>query len=399
MTAPTSNSPTFLSLFSGCGGFDLGFENAGYRGLGAFDISPEAVSVFQNNVHQRCYVADLTTSSIKRTTFGKPDVVIAGSPCQGFSTLGNNRSADPRNSLLLRGAQLAVDLGSRVIVLENVCGVLSNKMRQHWETANSLFENAGYLTRTHRITCSEFGVPQIRRRVFLIAAKTKSFGSFSIVRRPVVGLKEKLSGVGGLPNHEPIELKRTSEAYLIASQIRPHQKLCNVRAGERSVPTWRIPDVFGKTVKRERNVLAVVRRLRRQLRVREFGDADPLTLSDIKQECGKDVEPIINRLIEKGYLRRVKRRYDLTHTFNGKYRRLSYAHPSPAVDTRFGTPKYFLHPEEHRGLTAREAARIQGFPDEFVFEGARATQFRLIGNAVPPPVSECIAMAILEYLL
>jgi DNA (cytosine-5)-methyltransferase 1 len=89
----------------------------------------------------------------------------------------------------------------------------------------------------------------------------------------------------------------------------------------------------------------------------------------------------------------------LSHTFNGKYRRLSYAHPSPAVDTRFGTPAYYLHPEEPRGFTAREAARIQGFPDSFFFEGTKATQFKMIGNAVPPPVAESIATAIKERLL
>jgi len=399
MIASTSTSPTFVSLFSGCGGFDVGFGHAGFRGLAAFDISPDAVTVFRSNIHENCHLADLTNSSVTRATIGKPDVVIAGSPCQGFSTLGNNHSADPRNSLLLRGAQIAVGLRPRVIVLENVCGVLSTKMRPHWEAANNILENAGYGTITQRVTCSEYGVPQIRRRVFLVAAKSKSLCDFSIARRRAVSLRESLANVHGLPNHRPIALEPKSDAFVIASQIRQHQKMCNVRGGERSVPTWSIPKVFGKTTKRERLVLCAIRRLRRQIRVRDFGDADPLTLSDIKQECGNDIEPTIDRLIEKGYLRRVKRRYDLTHTFNGKYRRLSYAHTAPAVDTRFGTPKYFLHPEEQRGLTAREAARIQGFPDEFVFEGSMATQFRLIGNAVPPPVAECIATAIKDSLV
>ena len=89
---------------------------------------------------------------------------------------------------------------------------------------------------------------------------------------------------------------------------------------------------------------------------------------------------------------------DLSHTFNGKYRRLSWDHPAPTVDTRFGDPKYYLHPEEQRGLSVREAARIQGFPDDFVFAGSKAAQFRMVGNAVPPPLAKQLAEAIREYL-
>jgi len=399
MINPASDSPTVASLFCGCGGFDVGFENVGFRGIGAFDISPQAVSVFRRNLHNKCVVADLATASINNANVGRPDVVIAGSPCQGFSTLGKNDSADPRNSLLLRGALIAVNLRPRVIVLENVCGVLSGRMRVHWDEATSILREAGYSTLTQRVTSSDFGVPQIRKRVFLIASKSKALNSFSVPRHGKVSLKQALSGITRLPNHEPIELKPSSEAFHIAARIGQHQKLCNVRGGDRSVPTWLIPEVFGGTTKRERDVLEVIRALRRRIRLRKCGDSDPLTMHDLKKECGKDVGSVIDRLFTKGYLRKMHGRVDLTHTFNGKYRRLCYAHPSPAVDTRFGTPAYYLHPEEPRGFTAREAARIQGFPDTFVFEGTRSTQFKMIGNAVPPPVAESIAMAIKERLL
>ena len=235
--------------------------------------------------------------------------------------------------------------------------------------------------------------------MFLIASKSKALNSFFVPGREKVSLKQALTGTNGLPNHEPIPLKASSEAFSIAARIGQHQKLCNVRAGERSIPTWLIPEVFGVTNKRERDVLEVIRGLRRKIRLRQNGDSDPLTINDLKKECGRDVSSVIDRLLSKGYLRKMQGRVDLTHTFNGKYRRLSYSHPSPAVDTRFGTPAYYLHPSEPRGFTAREAARIQGFPDTFVFEGPRSTQFKMIGNAVPPPVAESIATAIKERLL
>ena len=94
-------------------------------------------------------------------------------------------------------------------------------------------------------------------------------------------------------------------------------------------------------------------------------------------------------------MRKQSRYYDLTHTFNGKYRRLRWDAPAYTVDTRFGDPIYFLHPDQQRGFSVREAARIQGFPDDFVFSGSRRTQEELLGNAVPPPLAKLLA----EFLI
>lgn len=399
MIASTSQ-PKFASLFSGCGGFDLGFELAGFRSLAAYDICPKVVSVFRKNVSETCNVADLATATVSRKTIGQPDVVIAGSPCQGFSTLGLNRIADPRNSLYIRGAQIAIRLSPKVIVLENVTGILSQKMSHHFEAAVQCLNDARYHTKVVQIKCSDLGLPQIRQRVFLVASKAKkSLGEFQITPSRPRSLKDVLSNLDHVANHEPKFLDPKSDEFKIALQIGQHQKLCNVRGGERAVPTWKIPAVFGKTTKQEREVLCLLRGLRRQLRVRATGDADPVRLADLKAAAGAQVRPAVKRLVDKGYIRKVGNRYDLTNTFNGKFRRLAYAHPSPAVDTRFGMPNYFLHPDQNRGFTVREAARIQGFPDDFVFEGVISKQFQMIGNAVPVPVAECIANAIKQYLL
>ena len=146
-------------------------------------------------------------------------------------------------------------------------------------------------------------------------------------------------------------------------------------------------------------MLVAIQKLRRQLRKRELGDADPMLIREISNYCGRDVTPIVKSLHKRGYLRKIGQRYDLAHTFNGKYRRLDWNQLAPAVDTRFGEPRYFLHPDEHRGLSVREAARIQGFPDDFEFAGPRAAQFRMVGNAVPPPLAKQIAIAIRDQLL
>lgn len=391
--------PTYVSLYSGCGGFDLGFEQAGYRGLGAFDICRDAVDVHLSNVRSKCHVADLLSVTISKQDVGNADVVIAGSPCQGFSSLGQRRTTDPRNSLLLRGAQLAAGLAPKVIVLENVCGVLSPSLKGHWDGAIAVLEHAGYSTNTLRLTTSNFGLPQIRKRVMLIAVRDLDPTKMVLQTSPPAALRSTLNVVDQLTNHAPTVLNPDTEAYQIASRIGQHQKLCNVRGSDRSVPTWDIPEVFGKTTLPERQLLVAFRKLRRQVRVRDFGDADPLTMEVIKRECGKESPAVVRALLAKGYVRQISGRYDLAHTFNGKYRRLSFDHPSPAVDTRFGIPQYFLHPEENRGLSVREAARIQGFPDEFVFAGTLPVQYRLVGNAVPPPVANAVAVAIQEAFL
>ena len=196
-------------------------------------------------------------------------------------------------------------------------------------------------------------------------------------------LAQAIANLNGAMNHEPRRLVAGSHAARIAKHIAPGQKLCNVRAGERAVPTWAIPEVFGRTNEAERVVLIAIRALRRTNRLRDYGDADPVTEATIARHVGRNVADILAALINKGYVRKVTRRYDLTHTFNGKYRRLCWDEPSLTVDTRFGEPRYFLHPDEARGFSVREAARIQGLPDDFTLLGPDREQFRMTGNAIP----------------
>ena len=160
-----------------------------------------------------------------------------------------------------------------------------------------------------------------------------------------------------------------------------------------------LPEVFGNISHRETLILQSIRQLRRQIRRRPCGDADPVRLTDIQDQFNWNPQPALENLIRKSYVKWVGDGFDFTHAFNGKYRRLSFDHPAPAVDTRFGEPRYFIHPVEHRGLSVREAARIQGFPDAFTFHGTRQQQYRLVGNAVPPPIGRWLAQQIKERLL
>jgi DNA (cytosine-5)-methyltransferase 1 len=394
-----TNRPTFGSLFSGCGGFDIGFQQQGFVCKGAFDNDAVAVANYNNNLAPKAALCDLTSDCSSVMALRGVDLLIAGAPCQGFSIAGKRNVNDPRNSLLVKAGHIALKLNPQIFIAENVTGVLAPPHGQHWRTLEELLVSAGYRTMTLRLHAHKLGMAQIRTRVVLIATRRGHVnGHFQISEVPGKILREVLNGVGRCEDHAPKLLPAGSASHLIASHIRPGQKLCNVRSGANSVHTWDIPEVYGKVTRSERRVLEAVLRLRRRERIRSVGDADPVLVSSVNRIVGGCATSEFSSLLEKGYLRKVGRRYDLANTFNGKFRRLSWNHPSLTVDTRFGSPRYFLHPEANRGLTVREAARIQGFPDNYRFEGSDAQKYRMIGNAVPPPMAATLARLALALL-
>jgi DNA (cytosine-5)-methyltransferase 1 len=383
---------TFVSLFSGCGGFDKGFIDHGHRCLGAYDLDPAAVAVYNANIGDHARIWDLS-NGVLPDIFQEPvDIVLSGSPCQGFSTVGKRRMEDPRNKLLLKGGHIAVSLGCKIFIAENVMGSLSGELKQYWDTLENYMSSNGYLVKFFKCDITNIGLPQSRKRVIMVASRIGIEINFVTPSMPMLSLKSLLKNLEGLPNHDTEPIAVDSIDYQIASQIGPGQKLSNVRGGERAVHTWNIPQVFGVINELEELVLLEIMTLRRKLRKRDFGDADPVELSILRTKFTEDISEPINQLKRLGYLKDAgQHTIDLVQTFNGKYRRLCYSKVSPTVDTRFGNYKYFLHPEEHRAISVREAARIQGFPDDFIFSGTRTEQYRMIGNAVPPTFSRWIA--------
>jgi DNA (cytosine-5)-methyltransferase 1 len=392
--------PTYISLFSGCGGFDDGFQKQGFRCVGAYDIDPTVIEVHRNNIGGPAYVHDLLDPNLPGNHKpGTVDIVISGSPCQGFSTVGQRKVNDPRNKLLLVGGQIAINLKAKVFVAENVMGSTAGKHKKYWEKLEKMMQDNGYATEILKCDATKLGIAQLRKRVIMIAWKGKKKIKIDLPELPAKTLRDVLKDVQGLPNHIVTPVPENDIIYRIAQHIKPNQKLSNVRGGERAVHTWDIPEVFGKVNESEKQLLLLLMRLRRQRRVRDNGDADPVPVQVLQKEFKQPVKSILNNLEKKQYIRRIDTNLiDLANTFNGKFRRLSWDKPSPTVDTRFGSPRYFLHPEEHRGFTPREAARIQGFRDDFVLLGTIDQQYTMIGNAVPPPMAEVIARTIKESI-
>lgn len=399
MKAGQVKKPTFASLFCGCGGFDLGFTQAGFQCAAAFDINPGAIGVYQTNLGPEGEVRDLSDPDMELDGIRGVDVLLAGPPCQGFSTIGKRDFDDPRNHLLRVAGEIAKKVRPKVVVVENVTGARAGRHRVYWDSLAEMLRADEYRTAELQCDASDHGVPQKRKRVVLLAWRTGKDVAPALPPQPTKTLRDAIANINGAANHGPKRLSSTSDAARIAKRIGPGQKLCNVRNGNRSVHTWDIPEVFGKVTQQERKVLEALLRLRRRLRIRDFGDADPVLASQVSKELRFASKPLLEGLIRKGYVRKMEGRYDLTNTFNGKFRRLSWDNPSHTVDTRFTQPRYFLHPTENRGFTVREAARIQGFPDSFCFDGSASEQITMIGNAVPPPLARAVAHAVRETLL
>lgn len=388
----------YISLFCGCGGFDLGMEKAGFECVGAFDINKIAVAVYNKNVANVAQIYDLSKEFNYK--FKNLDVILSGAPCQGFSTAGKRELYDPRNRLFLRAVEIVCQQKPKVFIAENVSGILSGKHKiEYMDAAIAQLETNGYKTFLSVLDCRKLGMAQMRKRAILIAWRT---GKELQIFQPEKSAKTIKDVIGNIsvtaPNHDPISCKALGMQSLIAKRIKPGQKLSNVRAGDRAVHTWDIPEVYGKTTKGEREILEAILRIRRKERIRSWGDADPVSLESLKNYLGFDPGTLIKKLRDKGFIRDKGEKIDLTNTFNGKYRRLSWEEQSLTVDTRFGTPTLFLHPSEDRAYTVREAARLQGFPDEFIFEGPLKAQYEMVGNAVPPPLGVYISSLIVGLL-
>ena len=299
--------------------------------------------------------------------------------------------------MLWKVADFAKDIGPKVVVVENVMGANQGFHRRYWKRLESSFMELGYKVNTMHVNCSELGVPQMRKRLILFAWAADIVPAFEPAMVKVKTIRDALRNIDSAPNHNPVKFAANSKDERIAKKIRSGQKLCNVRGGVNSVHTWDIPEVFGKVTKREIALLDCIRILRRRIRKRKQGDADPIALNDIEREIGKKCKSDIESLIAKKYVRELGGCFDITHTFNGLYKRLDFDKPSKTVDTYFDNPRYFLHPVEHRAFSLREAARIQGFPDEYIFDDGKAAM-RLVGNAVPPHLGEFAARQAISIL-
>ncbi len=420
-------SATVVSLYSGCGGLDLGFKQQGFELLYACDSDPAATRCYEHNVDKNVSCRDVTSEEFHReiNEIGACDVVLGGFPCQGFSKAGPKVSGDPRNQLYLEMHRAIDTLRPKFFLAENVDGLSQNFQGRFVSAITSDFQRLGYSVEVEILNAAAFGVPQHRRRILFVGTRLDQpftwptptndvadrNGEFktryqmelwhgpSPTKPPLticdaIGDLVELSS--DVPDHQ-IAYGWPSKYEAIFKAIGPGQKLCNVRHAESSVYTWQIPAAFGKTTSRQKKILETIGRHRRHKRYGDIPNGNPLPESEICRLAGlKNLDDDIDKLVAGNYLKEKDGGYDLKGAMfcSGLFKRPNFDEPSPTVLTNFNNPRYFLHPTEDRPFSLRECARLQGFPDSFTFVDAGVSLvdgYRLVGNAVPPPLARCLA--------
>jgi DNA (cytosine-5)-methyltransferase 1 len=355
--------PTLIDLFCGAGGLSEGFRQAGYRVLLGSDIDPVFGETFSRSHNGADFLAKpiqaLSSAELLTRTGlakGQLDVLVGGPPCQGYSVYNHGRGEhDPRAGLFREYLRIVSDLAPKWLVMENVTGLLSISGGQLIQTITDEIAKLGYAVEWRILRAEDYGVPQERRRVIFIANRIGADIIF-----PRIGYGEGLQpfttiwdAIGDLP----LSVSESMADYAIAPSTRYQSAM---RKGNP-----RLNNHYGP----------------------KLGKANLERIRHIPQ--GGSWRDIPFELLPDG-MKRAKRS-DHTKRY-GRPRLTDLACTIlTKCDIHWGA---YIHPIENRAFTVREAARLQAFPDDFVFYGSMTEQFVQIGNAVPPMLANAIASSI-----
>jgi DNA (cytosine-5)-methyltransferase 1 len=365
-----------VDLFAGCGGFSQGFKCAGFESILAVEIDAWASETFAaNHSETKIITQSIREVSVAGLGLSEIDGVIGGPPCQGFSLSGNRDTKDPRNSLFMEFVRFVGELQPKFFVMENVLGLLSMKTREHRAVAEIIseeFSKTGYRLMHIVLNAADFGVPQSRQRVFFIGLRSDlPFNVFLLnplngnaAKRPV-SLWDAISDLPALNAGEGGEVQHYQTAAKNAYQKK-------MRAASKAVQNHVAMRHTARIVERFKQIT--------------YGQSVKDVSYEHSQRKRGDAAQVSGKVFSQNNMRPYPDR------------------PCPTVAASFQSN--FIHPYLHRNFTAREGARIQSFPDHYIFKGKRTTmswekhlsQYQQIGNAVPPLLAEAIATTIKRYL-
>ena len=338
-----------IDLFCGCGGLSLGFEKAGINVLVGIDAWQDAITTFNyNHKNSKGICADLSTlepSEIEKELNGKSvDLIIGGPPCQGFSVAGKRIVDDVRNKLYKNFVRFVEYYKPKAFMMENVPNILSIGGGIVRDSIVKDFSDLGYKVVYKVLTASNYGTPQNRRRAVFVGFKDGK--EFIFPQQTVEQLVTSYEALSDLPENS----LEDGSNYPMTTNC-DYQKL--MRCNSSKIYNHQITEHSDKT------------------------------------------KEIIAMVPDGGNYKNLPPELQQTRKVHIAWTRLNSQKPSFTIDTGH---RHHFHYKWNRIPTVRESARIQSFPDDFIFLGTKTSQYKQVGNAVPPLMAEAIAKQLKETL-
>jgi DNA (cytosine-5)-methyltransferase 1 len=393
-----------LDLFAGAGGFGLGFHlaNKNFKVICSLEVDKWAAETLEaNNIYkQKIIVKDIrsfdTDEKIRAACKSKPDVIIGGPPCQGFSYAGPTKDPkDPRNSLFKNFAHWVEVLQPKVFVMENVRGLLTGKNEKGEKVIDIIkktFTAIGYTVKVWELNAANYGVPQNRERIFIVGNKLGVEISEPAWTHYLPTEKKQLNG----------KAKTLKQAISVQKAIGDLPKLNAGEGEEETEFTTKPRSEFQKlsrgNTEKLFNHVTMVHTKRVVERYEQI--LSGLTLKEIPEELQVRKRNGNGEISDSEY--------------NSNYRHLKPEMISYTIPASFYSN--FIHPKQPRNITSREAARLQSFPDSYIFKGKRTqisskllkqlgkedenflSQYNQIGNAVPPLLAKAVATRVFDFI-
>lgn len=342
------NGLKVLDLFCGAGGLSYGFKLGGFDIVGGVEWDKAAMETHSKNFKTKFeYCGDIKEISDDRILkeLNGVDVIIGGPPCQGFSAANRHEKEmdDPRNKLFFEYLRFVKLLKPKAFVIENVRQILTKDKGYAKDRILEITHELGYKVNVEVLLASDYGVPQDRRRAVFVGIRNDLGKSFDFSKMPKVNKK------------------------------------------------MTVYDAIGDIYYPDRNITNTFLKYAR--------DTDGI-LSNHEPKFPKEIVQKRMSYVPQGgnweYVPKELWDTQRDNRHSSAYRRLDFNLPSITIDT--GHMNYF-HPIENRIPTVRESARLQSFPDSFIFYGNQGQQFRQVGNAVPPLMAKAIAINLANLLL
>jgi DNA (cytosine-5)-methyltransferase 1 len=342
---------TAIDLFSGCGGLSYGFSQSGISTMIAVDNWKDSLLTLEtNHPDTKALDFDLGSSHLKPllNQLTDADVVFGGPPCQGFSISGKRNPNDPRNKLYKGFYEVVANLRPKVFVMENVPNLASMDKGRLISEIELDFSKLGYQLTRRILLASDFGVPQNRRRLILI---------------------------GTLSNF-PFQMP-------IPTFISPESKITCLQALS-DLPEDSVADGSEYLNEAKSNYQVMMRMNSHGIFNHEITNHSEQT------------KFIINLVPDGGNYKNLPPEFQDTRKVNIAWTRYASNKPSLTIDTGH---RHHFHYKYNRIPTVRESARLQSFPDSFVFKGSKTSQYKQVGNAVPPLLAKAIGISVVGHLL